>query len=347
MIATTPNGARLFHILAAVFSVAAAFAALAVAEDLEWTKPNDPAYQPYPADPHQNSLFLLEMEKAWAIEKGSPDVVIGVIDWAFEPGHPDLKNQLWTNRGEIPGNGKDDDGNGFVDDLHGWDFVDGDATVEGENSVHGNHVCGIIAAETNNGIGVAGMAPGCRLMLVKVGLGGVLRDGELMAKAIRYCVDNGARVICKNHGLSERYPGWHVPLTADLKKACDYAYKKGVLIVSGTTSNDGVYYPLAFQPGYDSVMGTGASTILGKPSPIYGGSLACEVIAPGGERTGGDSHCKESVYSCYGGNHEYYYYAGGCMANPHVVGLVALVLSHYERYRRRAGEADRAEHGAE
>jgi hypothetical protein len=295
----------------------------------QWVNPNDPAYRRYPADPHQESLFLLRMEEAWRIEQGSPKVVIGVIDLAFDASHPDLKNQLWTNPKEIPGNGKDDDGNGFVDDLHGWDFVDGDNTLDGEQAEHGTHVAGIIAAQTNNGIGIAGLAPGCRLMLAKVGLAGCLRDGVIMARAIRYCVDNGVRLICMNHGLSEQYPGWHVPVGGQLKEACDYAYRKGVLIVTCTTSNDGKFYPAVFPPAYDGVMGTGASDIFGTPSSMYGGSRFCEVIAPGGDRDGGDHNLK-SIYSCYCGSRQYHYYAGGCMATPHVVGLLALVLSHYQ-----------------
>jgi hypothetical protein len=302
-------------------------AASAAATD--WTIPDDPAYRRYPADPHQEALFLLEMEKAWALEKGSPAVVVAVIDLAFDPSHPDLKGKLWTNPREVPGNGLDDDGNGFADDLHGWDFLDNDATLEGPQAEHGNHVAGIIGAETNNGLGIAGMAPGCPLMLLKVGLPGCLRDGGIMARAIRYAVANGARLICMNHGLSEHYPGWHVPVGGELKQACDEAYRQGVLIVSCTTSNDGAFYPATFPPAYDSVMGTGASDIEGKPSGMYGGSLFCEAIAPGGERTGGDDHNRRSIYSCYAGSQLYHYYAGGCMATPHVVGLLALVLSHY------------------
>ena len=102
----------------------AAFLALAPPSALadDWVKPNDPAYRRYPAEPHQENLFLLNMEEAWKIEKGSKDVVIAVIDWAFDVNHPDLKNQLWSNPGEVPDNGKDDDGNGFADDIHGWDI---------------------------------------------------------------------------------------------------------------------------------------------------------------------------------------------------------------------------------
>lgn len=302
---------------------------IASAAAAQWKAPNDPAYRRYPQSPHQENLFLLGMEEAWKLEKGSPKVVVAVVDLAFDAAHPDLKGKLWSNPKEIPANGLDDDGNGFADDIHGWDFEGGDASLEGTGSEHGNHVAGIIGAETNNGLGIAGMAPNCPLMLVKVGNAGALRDGDVMARAIRYCADNGARVICMNHGLSEHYPGWHVPINGRLKEACDYAYTKGALIVSCTTSNDGAYYPICFQAGYDSVVGTGASDLRGKPSPIYGGSQACEVIAPGGSYENGSDHSKEAVYSCYQlTGQQFHYYAGGCMATPHVAALLALVLSH-------------------
>jgi hypothetical protein len=310
--------------------MAAAFCYAASGAD-PWSVPNDPAYRRYPADPHQESLFLLDMEKAWKLEKGSPKVLVAVVDLAFNVEHPDLKAKLWSNPREVPGNGMDDDGNGYVDDIHGWDFLDNDATLDGPQSEHGNHVAGILAAQTNNGIGIAGMAPNCLLMLAKVGLPGALRDGRIMARAVRYCADNGARLICMNHGLSEYYPGWHVPVGGELKEACDYAYRRGSLVISCTTSNDGAYYAMAFPCGYDSVMGTGASDLFGKPSSMYGGSRACEVVAPGGQRDTGNSHSKEAIYSCFRPTGtQYNYWSGGCMATPHVVGLLALVLSHYE-----------------
>ena len=109
--------------------------------------PNDPAYQRYPADPHQEGLFLLDMEHAWKLEKGSPQVLVAVVDLAFNVEHPDLKGKLWSNPREVPGNGRDDDGNGCVDDVHGWDFLDNDATLDGPQAEHGNHVAGILAAQ--------------------------------------------------------------------------------------------------------------------------------------------------------------------------------------------------------
>ncbi len=296
------------------FPAALALLSLGAPAAADWVTPNDPAFRRFPAEPHQENLFLLDMEAAWKLQKGSSDLTIAVIDLAFDVTHPDLQGKLWTDP-EHPG-------------VHGWDFVDEDATLDGPQAEHGNHVAGIIAAETNNGLGIAGMAPNCPLMLVKVGLPGCLTDGDLQARAIRYCVEKGARLVCMNHGLSELYPGWHVPLNGALKQACDEAYRKGVLIVTCTTSNDGAFYPATFPPAYDAVMGTGASDLWGRPSDMNGGSCFSEVIAPGGERSEGE-HSRRSVYSCYAGDLEYNYYAGGCMATPHVVGLLALVLSHY------------------
>src|SRR4051812_34462344 len=97
---------------------------------------------------------------AWRQTTGG-DVTVAIVDSGIDLGHPDLVGNLWTNPGEVPGNGIDDDGNGFVDDVHGYDFVDGDATPQDANG-HGTHVAGIVAARGGNGIGVSGGAPRAR-----------------------------------------------------------------------------------------------------------------------------------------------------------------------------------------
>jgi len=296
--------------------------------------PNDPVFSQYaPNEPHQQGLFMLNMPQAWAIERGNKDVVIAVIDWAFDirHPHPEIKNKVWVNIDEIPDNGIDDDKNGYIDDIHGWDFAENDNTLYGSGAGHGNHVAGIIAAETNNNIGIAGMAPNCPLMLIKAGTPGVVGDAKTFALTIRYAVDNGAKIICKNHFLWEKPPGYSTPMGSELKQACDYAYKKGVLITSVSGENDTVFRSAVFQTAYDSVMGTGPSDIFeGIPADFAGGSPFIEAIAPGGERgtTMTSKHNDRSVYSCSTSD-KYLYYTGGCMANPHVTGLLALVLSHY------------------
>jgi thermitase len=114
----------------------------------------------------------IDAPEAWRVQDGSPDTVIAVIDTGLDVSHPDLAGSLWTNPGEIPGNQIDDDANGYVDDVHGWDFADGDATLlEPDETVdgfdHGTHVAGTIAAQMNNKVGVAGVCPGCKIMVLK------------------------------------------------------------------------------------------------------------------------------------------------------------------------------------
>ena len=123
----------------------------------------------YPNDPmlgEQWGWFRVNADDVWlAGYRG--EVVVAIFDTGIDLNHPDLKNRLWTNPGEIPGNGLDDDGNGFIDDIHGWDFVDDDSDVS-DTDGHGTHVAGIIAATANNNAGVAGVAPGAKLMVLRV-----------------------------------------------------------------------------------------------------------------------------------------------------------------------------------
>lgn len=131
--------------------------------------------QPHPvADPPPSTAAGapgadLDAPEAWATEQGDSDPpVIGVIDSGVAVGHPDLKNQLWTNPGETPGNGMDDDGNGYVDDVNGWNFG-GDNADLSDGVPHGTHVASIIGAEGQNGSGVVGVCPHCRIMVLKLG----------------------------------------------------------------------------------------------------------------------------------------------------------------------------------
>lgn len=95
----------------------------------------------------------IDAPEAWDITKGSGNIIIAVIDSGVAYNHPDLSLNIWTNTGEIAGNSKDDDGNGYVDDIYGWDFIDNDGYPEDYDS-HGTHVAGTIAAKGNNGAGI-------------------------------------------------------------------------------------------------------------------------------------------------------------------------------------------------
>ena len=179
--------------------------------------PNDPKY------PEQWSLPLMKLPQAWAIEKGNREVVIAIIDSGIDYTHDDLAPKVWINRGEVPENGLDDDGNGYVDDIYGWDFTDapnlqaeGDY-IEGDNEPidekgHGTHVAGIAGAMPDNGIGIAGVAWDCPLMAIRAGLslGGSSRmQDDDSAAALVYA----GRQRCKRHQheLGQRTPLFRYP----------------------------------------------------------------------------------------------------------------------------------------
>src|SRR5215211_4160003 len=146
--------------------------------DVEYAEPNfllQPAVSPN--DPYYPRLYGLnntgqtggtpdadiDAKEAWDTSTGNQSTVVAVIDEGIDINHPDLRNNIWTNPGEILGNNLDDDRNGYVDDIHGYDFDNDDASVydpdpiSGKGDEHGTHVAGTIAAEGNNGTGVAGV----------------------------------------------------------------------------------------------------------------------------------------------------------------------------------------------
>lgn len=132
---------------------------------------------------------------AWHIEDGGrPNVVVAVIDSGLDTTHSDAPRYLWRNPGEIRNNGKDDDSNGYIDDVHGWNFSaeDNDLT---DDYGHGTFVAGIIAAKTNNAEGIAGINPGARIMVLKVAEGKEKPSALATYRAIRYAVDHGAAVL--------------------------------------------------------------------------------------------------------------------------------------------------------
>lgn len=194
--------------------------------------PNDPQYhQEWYAD-------AVGLPAAWDFSKGSPTVTVAVIDSGVDLTHPDLRDRIWTNPGEIPGNGIDDDHDGYIDDVHGWDFVAGDADADPEvqegnqqeGTQHGTLVAGIIGAAGDNVEGVAGAAWNVRIMPLRVldsqGNGGT----QAVVQAVRYAVAKGAKII----NLSFTGSGYSDVLADALRKAHD----AGVLIVA-SAGNEG------------------------------------------------------------------------------------------------------------
>jgi subtilisin family serine protease len=140
----------------------------------------------------------IDAPEAWDVQKGN-NTVVAVLDTGIDASHPDLSTQLWTNLGEIPSNGVDDDLNGRTDDVRGWDFVNNDNNPSDDNG-HGTHVAGTIAAALDNTTGVVGVCPDCKIMVLKVGDagGGISTSDEIAALA--YAKSKGAKIANLSFG---------------------------------------------------------------------------------------------------------------------------------------------------
>lgn len=133
----------------------------------------------------------------WPYPAAEPPVIVALIDTGVDFNHPDLSGIFWTNPGEIAGNGVDDDGNGYIDDLHGWNFLGNTPVISNsQEDLHGTHIAGIIAANTNNHIGIAGIANrSIQLMVLQVFDGDAGGPTAGVLDAIAYARDNGAKIV--------------------------------------------------------------------------------------------------------------------------------------------------------
>jgi subtilisin family serine protease len=167
--------------------------------------PLDNAHQEINDREHHMGTWDADVDapEAWDITQGSSDVVIAVIDEGVDVTHPDLDANIWENPGEVGGTtGVDDDNNGYVDDVRGWDFVgnDNDPTPN-EDNYHGDAAAGVAAAEQDNGEGVSGVAPHCKIMPLRMGFFGSSSTWADFAHAIEYAWKNGADVISNSWGF--------------------------------------------------------------------------------------------------------------------------------------------------
>lgn len=248
--------------------------------------------------------------------------VVAVIDTGVDYTHKDLADNIWVNEGEIPGNGIDDDGNGYVDDVHGVDFVDGDSDPMDEHG-HGTHVAGIIAMTPGNGGGV-GVAYGAKIMCVRAGQANGSFASSDIAKAIKYAADNGADVINMSFGGTGR--------SYLVESALQGAFPSCVLVAAA--GNDGLPTNDAKQAGYlftEDIYPAGYKYVIGVMATDNNKSLAyfsnwdfkegsgCEyeMAAPG-----------VGIYSTLPGN-RYACWSGTSMATPNVAAAAAILRSKY------------------
>ncbi len=199
-------------------------------------KGTDPLFQ------NQWGMLDIGVLQAWKVTTGSPEMIVAVIDTGVDYTHEDLLPNMWRNTKEIPDNGLDDDQNGYVDDIVGWDFVSKDnkpydlATdnpldlLKGDaNPGHGTHCAGNVAAKLNNKLGIAGVAPNVKIMglrFISEKGSGTTADAIL---AIRYAVDNGAQILSNSWGGEGQDDG--SPENLALKEAIQYSVDKGTLFV--------------------------------------------------------------------------------------------------------------------
>jgi len=284
------------------------------------SRPDDPSYST------QGHYPSIGMEAAWALTTGNSTVVVAVVDSGMDMDHPDLTNK-WTNPGEVCGNGIDDDGNGYVDDCHGYNFADdtGGMALEGDGS-HGTHVAGIVSATTDNGVGVAGTAggkdgsPGVSLMtLTTFGKSWPPRG---FAEAIVYGADNGAAISSNSWTYTK--PGVYSGAVLD---AIDYfsgqanssAISDGGVVVfaAGNHRSSSDYYPSV----YPASLAVAALDVTHRPASFTNYGNWIDISAPGVD-------IYSTIINGYG------YMSGTSMACPMVSGALALLISHRPGHTR-------------
>ncbi|HYC83936.1 MAG TPA: S8 family serine peptidase [Chryseosolibacter sp.] len=268
----------------------------------------------------------IKLPAAWNVEAGDEDVVVAIIDGGADPFHPDLQDNMWLNQAEASGSsGIDDDGNGYVDDIYGYNFVYSTGTIEPH--YHGVHVAGTVAAVNNNGVGVSGVAggtgsgDGARLMSCQVFASGGAGGFDV---AFVYAADNGAVISQNSWGYTS--PGFYEQSVLD---AIDYFIANAgydvngnptgpmqggmVIFAAGNSSSAADYYPGYYEP----VLSVAATDHNDQIAYFSNYGTWVDISAPGVD-----------VYSTYPGD-SYQHMSGTSMACPHVSGVAALIVSEF------------------
>lgn len=261
-------------------------------------------------------LDQINAAEAWDLETGSGEIVVGVIDTGCSIDHPDLVDNIFVNPYEIPGNGLDDDNNGFVDDINGWDFVDDDANPN-DLTGHGTHVSGIAGARGNNGIGGSGVGWGIKILPLKVGDAGGLSSSAI-AESLRYVSkmwNLGVKIVATNNSFGSSAPN-------DVARSEIQSHENLGIVFVAAAGNSGEDIDTPGNSQFPA--GFPESNVISVASSTQGDQLSSgtnfgvesvDIAAPGQE-----------VYST-SNNDDYEFLTGTSMSSPVVAGAVALLAS--------------------
>jgi subtilisin family serine protease len=309
--------------------VAPVAAAYAARPEIEAAEPDTTvAIEAGPNDPSYSALYGLARigaPTAWGTTVGSPNIVVAVLDTGIFYNHEDLAANMWRNPGEIAGNGVDDDANGYVDDVYGYDFANKDPDPVDDHS-HGTHCAGIIGAVGNNGIGVVGVNWSVRLMALKfmkpIPGGSALGNISDAVAAYQYAIDMRARGV-NVRAINNSWGGG--PYSQAMKDAIEAAGNAGILSLcaAGNGDEQGVPINTDLEPHYpscynsNSIISVAASTASDAPAYFSNyGLTSVDLAAPGA-----------SILSTINSVSGYASYDGTSMAAPHVAGAAALLWS--------------------
>ncbi|MCM2324556.1 MAG: S8 family serine peptidase [Oligoflexia bacterium] len=270
--------------------------------------PTPTAVTPVIRDQLDYSRAKIRAPEAWRLTQGSEEIVVAVIDTGVDYRHPDLADNIWINEGERAGlAGVDDDGNGYVDDVYGYDFHNNRGNAMDDNK-HGTHVAGIIGALLND-TGIVGVSPKVRIMALKFLGSSGSGDANNAIRAINYAVDHGARIISNSWGGGGR--------SQLLEAAIQRAISKGIYVVAaaGNESSNNDQVPM-YPAGYSGVISVASSDAADALSSFsnYGASSVW-IAAPGSDILSTIPGLRHARLS------------GTSMAAPQVSGALALALS--------------------